>query len=221
MYRRGAEPNKSLVRYAAYASRLKTVLHSMQCYAPYAYGLSRSVKPLAHHSLIRGAHAIFWGYILGDSAREAREARKAYSCNHQVVRTETPQHWTGGQYDGTNIFQVERAVMGTNPGTTPLLEDHNTVAMQRGFFHSISSMALPALTIRHIVKHTTNAMRNVKSNALRTGGPLGLILFSMPFFPYIVDKPVEDAVEYLFYKRFQTFWRQDAVGATLQTGRTE
>lgn len=58
----------------------------MQRYAAYAYGLSRSFEPRVHHSLIRGAHAISWGYILGDAAREAR---MAYSCNHQVVRADS------------------------------------------------------------------------------------------------------------------------------------
>lgn len=111
--------------------------------------------------------------------------------------------------------------MGTNPGTTSLLEDPKTVAIERVFFHGMASMALPALTIRHIVKHTTNAMTSVKSKSLRAGGPLGLILLTMPFFPYIVDRPVEDAVEWIFYKGFQTFWGQAAVGTTSPTGRSE
>jgi fission process protein 1 len=91
--------------------------------------------------------------------------------------------------------------------------------MQRILFRSMASMALPAFTIRHIVKYTKRAMKDVKSKVIRTSGPIGSSLSLMSVFPYAFDKPVEDAVEWIFHKVFKQFGGQEAVGDALQIGR--
>lgn len=44
-------------------------------------------------------------------------------------------------------------------------------------------------------------------------------LAAVPALPYLFDKPVEEAVEWVFHKGFETFGGKDAVGDTLSTGR--
>lgn len=186
----------------------------MQRYAAYTSDISESLRHPAHPNLIRGAYTISWIYMLGDAAHEGH---RAYRCN-RVVFPERRQH---SVRDGDDTDARVAGISGTKSGTTPALEDHRTVAIQRLFFHSLASMALPAFTLHHVVKYTNNMMKSVRSKALRAGGPLGVSLSVMSFFPYIFDKPVEEAVEWIFYKGFQIIGGQDAVGFALQTGRTK
>jgi fission process protein 1 len=93
------------------------------------------------------------------------------------------------------------------------------VAMQRILFHTMASMALPALTVRHVVKFTNRATKDVKSKLLRTSGLIGLSLSAMSVFPYVFDKPVEDAVEWIFYEMIKKVGGQEAVGDALKIGR--
>jgi fission process protein 1 len=41
----------------------------------------------------------------------------------------------------------------------------------------------------------------------------------VPFLPYVFDKPVEDAVEFVFHTGFKAFKGDRAVGETPRTGR--
>ena len=91
--------------------------------------------------------------------------------------------------------------------------------MQRILFHSMASMALPAFTVRYIVKYTHSATKGLKSQLLRTSGPIGLSLSAISVFPYVFDKPVEDAVEWIFYEMLKKFGGQEAVGDALKIGR--
>jgi fission process protein 1 len=50
-------------------------------------------------------------------------------------------------------------------------------------------------------------------------GPIGLGLAAVPALPYMFDKPVEEAVEWIFHKGFETFGGHSAVGDTHSTGR--
>lgn len=188
----------------------------MQRYAAYTSDISGSLRhpahatqPPAHANLIRGAYTLSWAYMLGDAAHEGHIARR---CNRAVF----PER---RQYAVRDSDDTDTRVAGISG--TPALEDHRTVAMQRLIFHSLASMALPAFTLHHVVKYTNIMMKSVRSKALRAGGPLGISLSVLPFFPYIFDKPVEDAVEWIFYKGFQMVGGQDAVGSALQTGRTK
>lgn len=54
---------------------------------------------------------------------------------------------------------------------------------------------------------------------LRTYGPIGLGLAAVPALPFMFDKPVEEAVEWIFHKGFQTFGGKSAVGDAPATGR--
>ena len=93
--------------------------------------------------------------------------------------------------------------------------------VQRGIFQSIASMGLPAFTIHSIVRYTGRALKDSKNMRLRTYGPIGLGLAAVPALPYLFDKSVEKAVEWMFHKGFQTFGGEEAVGDLPKTGREE
>ncbi len=46
-------------------------------------------------------------------------------------------------------------------------------------------------------------------------------LAAVPFLPYMFDKPVEEAVEWVFYQGFRTIGGESAVGNRHATGRKE
>jgi len=50
-------------------------------------------------------------------------------------------------------------------------------------------------------------------------GPIGLGLAAVPALPFLFDKPVEEAVEWVFHKGFETFGGHKAVGDSPSTGR--
>lgn len=99
------------------------------------------------------------------------------------------------------------------------LEDYRTVMVQRAVFQGIASMGLPAFTIHSIVRYSGRALKTAKNTRIRVYGPIGLGLAAVPALPYLFDKPVEEAVEWVFHKGFATFGGKDAVGDTLSTGR--
>lgn len=62
-------------------------------------------------------------------------------------------------------------------------------------------------------------MKNVKNVKVRTWGPIGLGLAAVPALPFLFDKPVEEAVEFVFHKGFETYGGKSAVGNAPVTGR--
>ena len=82
-------------------------------------------------------------------------------------------------------------------------------------------MGLPAFTIHSIVRYSGRALKNSKNVRLRTYGPIGLGLAAVPALPFMFDKPVEEAVEWIFHKGFETFGGKDAVGNSPTTGREQ
>lgn len=82
-------------------------------------------------------------------------------------------------------------------------------------------MGLPAFTIHSIVRYSGKALKNVKNTRIRTYGPIGLGLAAVPALPYLFDKPVEEAVEWVFHKGFETFGGKEAVGDAPSTGREQ
>ena len=62
-------------------------------------------------------------------------------------------------------------------------------------------------------------MKGAKNTKIRVYGPIGLGLAAVPALPYLFDKPVEEAVEWIFHKGFETFGGHQAVGDTSSTGR--
>ena len=105
------------------------------------------------------------------------------------------------------------------PGRVNPLEDYRTVVVQRALFQGIASMGLPMLTIHSIVRYAGRAMKDVKNPKLRMWGPVGLGLSVVPVLPYLFDRPVEEAVEYVFHEGFKAFGGMEAVGDAPKTGR--
>jgi fission process protein 1 len=69
------------------------------------------------------------------------------------------------------------------------------------------------------VRYSGRALKGNKNVKLRTYGPIGLGLAAVPALPYLFDKPVEEAVEWIFHKGFAIVGGQEAVGNAPSTGR--
>jgi fission process protein 1 len=105
------------------------------------------------------------------------------------------------------------------PGKIAPLEDYRTVMLQRALFQSIASIGLPAFTIHSIVRYSGRVMKNFKHKTVRMWTPIGLGLSVVPFLPSLFDKPVENAVEWVFYKGFAAYGGKEAVGEAPLIGR--
>ncbi|KAH9888141.1 mitochondrial 18 KDa protein-domain-containing protein [Xylariomycetidae sp. FL2044] len=206
------DSTESNVRYAAYANRLRTVMLSAHRYVAYTSDIGESFRPVAHPWLIRSAYGISWAYILGDVSYEGYKAywQNQRKLNPQRELSDRAQKATG---------LVSPAPADTKPDVVTPLEDYRIVMLQRGIFQSLASMGLPAFTIHSVVRYSGRAMKDVKNKTIRTWGPIGLGLAIVPFLPKIFDKPVEDAVEYLFHKGFEAYGGRAYVGNTPTIGR--
>jgi fission process protein 1 len=187
----GEDSTDSSLRYAAYATRIRTLLLSAHRYVAYTSDIGESFRPVAHPYLIKSAYAISWLYLGGDVSHEGY---KAYVRNQKAIAS------------GLSV---------------PGLEDWKSVAAQRAVFQSVASMGLPAFTIHSIVRYSGRALKDVKNVTLRTWGPIGLGLAVVPFLPYVFDKPVEEAVEWTFYNAFALVGGPQACGEHASTGRKE
>lgn len=183
-----AESTDSSLRYAGYASRVRTILLSAHRYVAYTSDIGESFRPIAHPYLVKGAYGVSWAYLVGDVAHEGY---KAYLRNERVLHPETPA-------DGQNVVSSDKHAdaqpnkMQLGPGVTggsvgqasaarvPAIEDYRTVMVQRAIFQGIASMGLPAFTIHSIVKYTGKALKNNKNVALRTWGPIGVSILPRP-----------------------------------------
>ncbi|KFY99598.1 hypothetical protein V498_00665 [Pseudogymnoascus sp. VKM F-4517 (FW-2822)] len=200
------ESTESNIRYAAYATRIRTALLSAQRYVAYTSDVGESFRPVAHPNLVRAAYGISWAYLAGDVAHEGY---KAYCANQRTLHPEAlPEH--SHYADATQVVK---------PGVVSPLEDYRTVVVQRALFQGVASMGLPMLTIHSIVRYAGRAMKDVKNPRLRMWGPVGLGLSVVPVLPYLFDQPVESAVEYIFHEGFKAFGGQQAVGDAPKTGR--
>ncbi|KAK4126445.1 hypothetical protein N657DRAFT_643232 [Parathielavia appendiculata] len=207
---------ESNVRYAAYASRFRTILLSAHRYVAYTSDIGESFRPVAHPWLVRGAYGVSWAYILGDVSYEGY---KAYWHNQRILNPQMELTTRQQQILGVDMSAIPGSPPPAAPGTIPPLEDYRTVMLQRGIFQSIASMGLPAFTIHSVVRYSGRAMKDVKNARLRTWGPIGLGLSVVPFLPAIFDKPVENAVEWVFHKGFEAFGGHEAVGNAPLIGR--
>ncbi|GAB1319589.1 Mitochondrial fission process protein 1 [Madurella fahalii] len=207
---------ESNVRYAAYASRFRTILLSAHRYVAYTSDIGESFRPVAHPWLVRGAYGVSWIYILGDVGYEGY---KSYWHNQRVLNPQLELSTRQQQILGVDMTAAPGSPRPAAPGTVPPLEDWRTVMLQRGIFQSVASMGLPAFTIHSVVRYSGRAMKDVKNVKLRTWGPIGLGLAVVPFLPKIFDKPVENAVEWVFHKGFEAFGGHEAVGNAPLIGR--
>ncbi|KAL9103163.1 MAG: hypothetical protein Q9163_001768 [Psora crenata] len=204
----------SNVRYAAYASRVRTILLSAHRYVAYTSDIGESFRPVAHPWLIKSAYGISWAYLIGDVGNEGY---KAYLRNRQLGHFGAPGVASQGSSDaGERVAAVDGEPERRH---VPAIEDYRAVMAQRAVFQSIASMGLPAFTIHSIVKYSGRAVKDAKNTRIRVYGPIGLGLAAVPFLPYMFDKSVEEATEWTFYKAFRMFGGPEAVGETLGRGR--
>ena len=203
---------ESNVRYAAYAARFRTILLSAHRYVAYTSDIGESFRPVAHPKLVRAAYGISWAYILGDVSYEGY---KAYWHNRRVVDPHVELSDRAKRVTGLSDVPVGAVT----PGVVPPLEDYRVVMVQRGIFQSLASMGLPAFTIHSVVRYSGRALKDAKNKTIRTYGPIGLGLAVVPFLPTLFDKPVENAVEFIFHKGFELVGGKGYVGEAPQIGR--
>jgi len=215
------QTTESNIRYAAYATRIRTALLSAQRYVAYTSDIGESFRPVAHPNLIRTAYGISWAYLVGDVAHEGY---KAYCSNQRVLHPELPREAAHERYNDAKT-DIDSAAKETGvtlkPGVVPAINDYRTVMAQRAIFQGVASMGLPAFTIHSIVRYSGRALKTAKNTRIRVYGPIGLGLAAVPALPFLFDKPVEEAVEWIFHKGFETFGGPSAVGSTPTTGREQ
>ena len=198
----GPDSTDSNLRYAAYATRIRTILLSAHRYVAYTSDIGESFRPVAHPNLVRAAYGISWLYILGDVSHEGY---RAYWHNQRVLNPAL--ELTPHQEKITGLSKAE--TVDVKPGVVSPLEDYRTVMLQRGIFQSLASMGLPAFTIHSVVRYSGRALKDAKNKTIRTWGPIGLGLAVVPFLPTLFDEPVENAVEWVFHKGFPSMsWKQ-------------
>jgi len=219
------------LRYAAYATRIRTIMLSAHRYVAYTSDIGESFRPIAHPYLVKGAYGVSWLYLVGDVSHEGY---KAYISNQKTLfpekyideqsETTKPEELAGarGIFDkvkeaaknATSTEGIKTGVDGSGhivPGRVPAIEDYRSVMAQRAVFQAVASMGLPAFTIHSIVRYSGRALKDAKNKTLRTWGPIGLGLAAVPFLPYMFDEPVEHATEWLFYNGFKAFGGEKAV----------
>lgn len=174
---------------------------------------------MAHPKLVRTAYGISWAYLIGDVAHEGY---KAYCSNQRVLHPELPRQAAQERYNDAKTdlnSTADQNGVTLQPGVVPPLNDYRTVIAQRAIFQGVASMGLPAFTIHSIVRYSGRALKNATNARIRTYGPIGLGLAAVPALPFLFDKPVEEAVEWVFHKGFEAFGGHSAVGDTPTTGR--
>lgn len=185
-----AESTESNVRYAAYASRIRTILLSAHRYVAYTSDIGESFRPIAHPYMVKGAYAVSWLYLVGDVGHEGY---KAWLKNQRVLHPEKYVDQTEDKQPSNQSALVSKVkgaaqeaqkslgvgITGDNvvvpsPGKVVPIDDFRAVMVQRAVFQGIASMGLPAFTIHSIVKYSGRAMKNVKNTKVRTWGPIGV-----------------------------------------------
>ncbi|KAK7429865.1 hypothetical protein QQZ08_003484 [Neonectria magnoliae] len=207
----GPDSTDSNLRYAAYGSRLRTILLSAHRYVAYTSDIGESFRPVAHPNWVRAAYGVSWAYLIGDVSYEGY---KSYLHNKRVLNPEvqlTPHE--------EKLAGLPTGV--TKPGVVSPLEDYRTVMVQRALFQGLASMGLPAFTIHSVVRYSGRAMKDMKNKTIRTWAPIGLGLAVVPFLPRMFDEPVENAVEWAFYKGFEAFGGKEYVGNAPLMGRED
>jgi len=177
------ESTESNLRYAAYASRVRTILLSAHRYVAYTSDIGESFRPVAHPYLVKGAYGVSWAYLAGDVAHEGY---KAYLRNQRVTHPETAAAGDSVAAASDKHTDKQPSTVSLGPGITggsvgqdapakvPAIDDYRAVMAQRAVFQGLASMGLPAFTIHSIVKYSGKALKDVKNVKLRTYGPIGV-----------------------------------------------
>jgi fission process protein 1 len=199
---------------------------------------------------VRAAYGVSWAYLVGDVAHEGYKAYcKNQEILHPELPREAMHDRYNDAKTDLKTVATDSGVSLKPRHVTPL-EDYRTVMAQRAVFQSIASMGrhlntpprwdrkiliarisggfiadittgLPAFTIHSIVRYSGKYLKNAKNVKIRTWGPIGLGLAAVPALPFLFDKPVEEAVEFVFHKGYETFGGKAAVGNAPATGRED
>ena len=130
----------SSIRYAAYATRIRTALLSAQRYVAYTSDIGESFRPVAHPNLVRTAYGISWAYLIGDVAHEGY---KAYCSNQRTLHPNLPREAAQERYNDAKSdlkTAADDAGVSLEPRKVTALEDYRTVMAQRALFQGIASM---------------------------------------------------------------------------------
>ncbi|KAL4918649.1 mitochondrial 18 KDa protein-domain-containing protein [Aspergillus aurantiobrunneus] len=219
-------------RYAAYATRLRTLLLSTHRYVAYTSDIGESFRPVAHPILVRSAYGISWTYLLGDVAHEGYKAYlrnrrvlappcEAYKDSSDLTHQQIVMGMATGNVAGSLSESSPAPTATSGPGEDtltpwptahiPLIEDYRVIMAKRAVFQGLASLGLPALTIHTVVRYSGRALKGRKSTFMRTWLPVGLGLAVVPFLPYIFDHPVEGAVDWLFRSGLRAYGGENAV----------
>lgn len=134
------QSTESNIRYAAYASRIRTALLSAQRYVAYTSDIGESFRPVAHPNWVRAAYGVSWAYLIGDVSHEGY---KAYCSNQRILHPELPREASEQRYnDATTSLPEQSGEMGATlkPGVVPAINDYRTVMAQRAIFQATASM---------------------------------------------------------------------------------
>jgi len=176
------ETTDSNLRYAAYATRIRTILLSAHRYVAYTSDIGESFRPITHPWLIKGAYGISWAYLVGDVSYEGY---KAYLRNQRILQPGQPgvlsEAVSNGNKNASTATMTkslgpdqDKALVKAEPGHVPAIEDYRSVMAQRAVFQSVASMGLPAFTIHSIVRYSGRALKNARNVTIRTYGPIGV-----------------------------------------------
>lgn len=176
------------LRYAAYARRFRTILQASHRYVAYTSDIGESFRPVAHPVLVTLGYGVSWAYLIGDVSYAAWKAK---------LKDE------GRFFPGLKPWNYpypppNKAIAETYRNDPTEETEWKTVALKRGIFQSLASMALPAFTIHSAVRYSSILFKNVKAKPIKTYGPVAIGLGIVPVLPYIFDEPVEKAVEWGF-----------------------
>lgn len=173
-----SESTESNVRYAAYASRVRTILLSAHRYVAYTSDIGESFRPVAHPWLIKGAYGVSWAYLIGDVAHEGYKARLRNERLSNPDKETKPENQANSVSLGKGITAGTAGLEKAVGQHIPAIEDYRAVMAQRAVFQGLASMGLPAFTIHSIVKYSGKALRNAKNVKIRTYGPIGVSFLS-------------------------------------------
>jgi fission process protein 1 len=130
----------SSIRYAAYATRIRTALLSAQRYVAYTSDIGESFRPVAHPNLVRTAYGISWAYLIGDVSHEGY---KAYCQNQRILHPNLPREAAQERYNDAKSdlkTVADDAGVSLVPRKVTPLEDYRTVMVQRALFQGLASM---------------------------------------------------------------------------------
>lgn len=179
-------------RYAAYANRFKTLLLASHRYVAYTSDIGESFRPVAHPYLVSFGYAISGLYVLGDVSYAS------WLTKRKAEGTFIPGLKPWDKLPEPNKQASEEFIQSYNGAMVDT--DWRLVALKRGVFQGLASLALPAFTIHSAVRSSSYLFKNTGIRALRTYGPVAIGLGIVPLLPYVFDEPVEKMVDWVFEK---------------------